>query len=95
MAFKRCFRAFWFIILPLVVPGILTVGVFTFLGVWGDLLISLTLTTDDVMKPVTAGPFKYIGKNVAQWNQVMALATLQLIPPLLLFWCRNVTSFRV
>lgn len=78
-------RAFWFIILPLVVPGILTVGVFTFLAGWGDLLMSLTLTTEDAMMPVTAGLFKYIGNNVSQWNRVMALATLQSIPPLLLF----------
>jgi multiple sugar transport system permease protein len=35
--------------------------------------------------PVTAGLFKYIGNNVSQWNRVMALATLQSIPPLLLF----------
>ena len=29
--------------------------------------------------------FKYMGNNIAQWNMVMALATLQLIPPVFLF----------
>jgi multiple sugar transport system permease protein len=78
-------RAFWFIILPLVVPGILTVGVFTFLTRWGDLLMSLTLTAEDAMMPVTAGLFKYIGNNVSRWNRVMAPATLPSMRPLVLF----------
>ncbi|HEY0790856.1 MAG TPA: carbohydrate ABC transporter permease [Chthoniobacterales bacterium] len=79
------FKTFWFIVLPLVVPGILTAAIFTFLAGWGDLLMALTLTTDDSMKPVTAGLFSFIGNNVAQWNRVMALATLQSLPPLFLF----------
>jgi multiple sugar transport system permease protein len=79
------FRAFWLVVLPLVMPGILTVGIFTFMTGWGDLLMSLSLVSDDWMRPVTAGLFKYMGNNISQWNMVMALATLQLIPPVLLF----------
>ena len=63
----------------------LTVGIFTFLAAWGDLLMALTLNTDEAMRPVTSGLFKYMGNNISQWNMVMGFATLEMLPPLVLF----------
>jgi multiple sugar transport system permease protein len=79
------FGSFIRVILPIAIPGILTVSIFTFLASWGDLLFGLTLVTDDSMRPVTAGLWKYIGSNVSQWNFVMGLATLEMLPPIALF----------
>jgi multiple sugar transport system permease protein len=78
-------NAFRLIILPLSTPAVLTVGIFTFLAAWGDLLMALSLNTDEAMRPVTSGLFKYMGNNVSQWNMVMAFATLEMLPPLVLF----------
>ena len=78
-------NAFRLIILPLSTPAVLTVGIFTFLAAWGDLLMALTLNSDEAMRPVTSGLFKYMGNNVSQWNMVMAFATLEMLPPLVLF----------
>ncbi len=78
-------NAFRLIILPLSIPAVLTVGIFTFLAAWGDLLMALTLNTDEAMRPVTSGLFKYMGNNVSQWNMVMGFATLEMLPPLVLF----------
>jgi multiple sugar transport system permease protein len=79
------FSAFRRVILPLSAPAVLTVGIFTFLAAWGDLLMALSLITDEAMRPVTSGLFKYMGNNVSQWNMVMGFATLEMIPPLVLF----------
>jgi hypothetical protein len=62
------------------------VDIFTFLAAWGDLLMALSLITDEAMRPVTSGLFKYMGNNVSQWNMVMGFATLEMIPPLVLFF---------
>jgi multiple sugar transport system permease protein len=79
------FDAFRLIVLPLSSPAVLTVGIFTFLAAWGDLLMALSLITDEEMRPVTSGLFKYMGNNISQWNMVMAFATLEMVPPLILF----------
>ena len=79
------FNAFRLIILPLSVPAVLTVAIFTFLAAWGDLLMALSLITDEAMRPVTSGLFKYMGNNISQWNMVMGFATLEMLPPLILF----------
>lgn len=78
-------QAFFFTIVPVSLPGILTVAVFTFLSSWGDLLFGLTIVTQDSMRPVTAGLWKFMGSNVSQWNMVMALATMEMLPPFILF----------
>ena len=78
------FGAFWRIVLPLTLPGLLTTAIFTFLSSWGDLLLAVTLTTQDTYKPITAGIYSYIGSNVIRWNQVMSLSTIAMLPPMLI-----------
>ncbi len=78
------FGAFWRIILPLTLPGLLTTAIFTFLSSWGDLLMAVTLASQDQFKPITAGIYSYIGSNVIRWNQVMSLSTVAMLPPMLI-----------
>jgi multiple sugar transport system permease protein len=77
--------AFWRVMLPLATPGLLTTAVFTFLFGWGDLLFAISLVNSDELRPITAGLWAFIGGNVTRWNNVMALTTLAMIPPLLVF----------
>lgn len=77
--------AFARVMLPLAKPGIATAGIFTFLFGWNDLVFALSLTNNDAYRPVTAGLWNFIGANVTQWNSVMALSTLAMLPPLVIF----------
>ncbi|HWO96543.1 MAG TPA: carbohydrate ABC transporter permease [Bacillus sp. (in: firmicutes)] len=77
--------AFWRIILPLVKPGLLTVGAFCFLWGWGDFLFALTLTSDESIRPLTLGLYKFIGEYGTEWNKLMAVATIAAIPIILIF----------
>lgn len=79
------FGAFFRVVLPLATPGLFTAAVFTFLFGWSDLVFALTLTTEESMRPVTAGLWNFIGSNVTQWNSVMAFSTLAMLPPLVVF----------
>ncbi|OLB75087.1 MAG: hypothetical protein AUI14_21865 [Actinobacteria bacterium 13_2_20CM_2_71_6] len=79
------FSAFARVILPLVVPGISTVGVIAFLWGWGDLVFALTLTGDESKRVVTTGLWGFFGANTSDWNGAMAFSTLAMIPPLVLF----------
>lgn len=77
--------AFWRVILPVAFPGLLTTAIFTFLLGWGDLLFALTLVNNDAVRPITAGIYSNIGNNSIRWNNVMAISSVAMLPPLLLF----------
>jgi len=88
------FGAFARIVVPLARPGLFTAGVFAFLLGWGDLVFALTLVQSDEMRPVTAGLWAFFGLNVTNWNGVMALSTLAMLPPLVvvLFAQRHIVA---
>ncbi|MFC4660729.1 carbohydrate ABC transporter permease [Oceanobacillus aidingensis] len=79
------FGAFWKIILPLVRPGLLTVGAISFLWGWGDFVFALTLTTNESVWPLTMGLTKFTGEFGTQWNYLMAVAVITAIPIILIF----------
>lgn len=77
--------AFLRVILPLVKHGLLTVGTFAFLWGWGDFLFALTLTSDETIRPLTMGLYKFIGEYGTEWNSLMAVATIATLPIILAF----------
>jgi multiple sugar transport system permease protein len=88
------FSAFVRIVVPLARPGLFTAGVFSFLLAWGDLVFALTLIQGEELRPVTAGLWAFFGLNVTDWNGVMALSTLAMLPPLVvvLFAQRHIVA---
>jgi multiple sugar transport system permease protein len=77
--------AFWRVVLPLVRPGLLTVGVFAFLFAWGEFLFALSLNTNENVQPVTVALNKFIGQYGTQWNKLMAVATTIALPIIVIF----------
>ena len=73
------------IIIPISYPGIIMVGVFSFLFGWSDLIYSLTFLSSQTTRPINAGIYNYIGKYGIQWNNIMAFGTVIIIPVILLF----------
>ncbi len=86
--------AFFRIMLPLTVPGIVTAGLFAFLFAWGDFLYGLTLMTVNTIQPISLSIYSYLGQFNSQWNNLMAVATLGAIPAaiLLVTFQRYITS---
>ena len=86
--------AFIRVILPLVVPGVITAGLFAFLFAWGDFIYALTLMTTNEIQPVSVSIFNYLGNYNNAWNSAMAVATLASIPAaiLLILFQRYITA---
>ncbi len=76
--------AFFRVVLPLVVPGVITAGLFAFLFAWGDFIYGLTLTTNNTIQPVSLSIYTYIGQFSDYWNSAMAVAVLASLPAALL-----------
>lgn len=77
--------ALWRILVPISVPGLIAVGVYTFMLSWNEYLFALTLTRTDDMRTVPIGIQLLMGQHSYEWNQMMAMSILGSIPVLVLF----------
>ncbi len=80
------FRIFLQIVFPLSKTAIIVVGLFQFLGVWNDFLGPLVYVNKESMFTLALGLQQFIGYYTAQWELLMAAATMILIPPIVLFF---------
>jgi multiple sugar transport system permease protein len=77
--------ALWRILVPISVPGLIAVGVYTFMISWNEYLFALSLTRTDDMRTVPIGIQLLMGQHSYEWNQMMAMSILGSIPVLVLF----------
>jgi len=74
-------RAFLTVVLPLAMPGVLTVGVLIAIAAWSEYFIPFLLAGFDTT-PATVGLVNYVGAAVIDWG-AMAAASLTLVVPVL------------
>jgi ABC-type glycerol-3-phosphate transport system permease component len=87
------FSIYWRIILPLSLPVLGAVGIFTFMSTWNDFLgpliylnepkkqtLAIAIRTRAALKATVAAG------GVVNWTELMAVSVLVTLPPLLLFF---------
>ena len=80
------FSAFLRIVLPVSLPGIAAISIFTFLGAWNDFLWASLLLNQGTMKTIQVGLRDFIGEfGLSRANAFMAACTMATIPSLLMF----------
>ncbi|MGI6567035.1 MAG: carbohydrate ABC transporter permease [Limnochordia bacterium] len=77
---------YWRVILPLAKPPLIVVGIFSFLGVWNDLLGPVIYLTNPDKFTVAVGLAQFRGMYSAQWHLLMAASTVVLLPVIVLFF---------
>ena len=78
-------RIYWSVILPLCKPILITLGIFTFLGVWNDFMWPLIVLTDADMYTLPVGLANLVGEHVQDTELMMAGSVLTVLPVLVLF----------
>lgn len=73
------------IILPLSLPGLATLAIFTFLGVWGNFLWPLVVTNQAELNTLPVGLLAFQGQYGTEWSLMMAAALLMLVPVVVIF----------
>lgn len=69
------------IVLPLAMPAMVTVGLYSFMWAWNDLLFSLTLITTPELRTVGPGLLlNYIGESKSDWAGAMAASIVSSMP---------------
>lgn len=80
------FRIFRSVVLPNAVPALLTLGVFTFVNNWNDLLWPLVFTTDQSMGTITSGLTLLTGPGgIIPQGIMMAGSLIAVLPLAILF----------
>ena len=79
------FIALWKVLVPTAVPGLVSVGMYTFMQSWNEYLFALALTKTNDMRTVPVGINLLMGQHAYEWNQMMAMSVLGSLPILLLF----------
>ncbi len=79
------FQAFVHIVLPIALPGLSAVMVLVFVIAWAEYLFALVLTTDPSMYVLTVGLGSLLLQYGIEWNQLMALGLLSIVPIVVLF----------
>lgn len=68
------------IALPLAVPGLVTFGIFSFLGSWNALLWPIIVTSKTEMRTLQVGLQSFIGEAGSNYGQLMAASLLVITP---------------
>jgi multiple sugar transport system permease protein len=82
---------FFKIAIPLAVPSIATMSVFTFLGCWNSFLIPKLYLADPKKYTLTVGIQTMMSRysGITQWEQVMAASVISLVPILIIYIVLN------
>jgi multiple sugar transport system permease protein len=79
------FQAFANVVLPLTLPGVVSIFIFSFLTAWNEYLFTLILVSRDEMKTVTQGIASLVGAYEIAWNELAAMTLIATIPALIGF----------
>ena len=74
------------ILLPLSLPGLAAVGIFTFTAAWNELLFALIFITSEDKRTVPLGIQYLITGDVLLWGPIMAGAVLAALPVMILYF---------
>jgi multiple sugar transport system permease protein len=78
-------RIYWQIFLPLSLPALATLAVFTFLSRWNDLLGPLIYLNDTDKMTVTIGISYFVGQYYADTPLLMAASFVSILPTVVIF----------
>jgi len=79
------FRILGSIVLPLALPGMATLAIFTFLAAWNDFLWPLLVTSSPAHQTLPVGVALLARKNTINWGATMAGTVLATFPMIVVF----------
>jgi multiple sugar transport system permease protein len=74
------------VMLPLVLPGIVTTVIYSLYIAWNEFLIALVFTTDENMKLLTVGLRQLaVGRYTTNWEYLTSGAIISFVPIMIIF----------
>lgn len=76
---------FFRVIVPLMTPAVATVGIYTFLQCWNELMFANVFISRDALKTLPVGIQSLSGQYTTEWGPIGAALSLATIPTLLVY----------
>jgi len=90
------FSVFWRIMLPLAKPGLITVGIFNFLGIWNEYILALVIISSGELRtlPLGIANLYMVQHYQADWGTLFAGLTIVMVPTLIVYiiFAKKLTS---
>lgn len=80
------FGAFWYVILPVVKPGIVAAAVIAMVHAWNEFILALVLTSSTNMRTLPVGLHFFLTDMGVNWGQLTAAGIVAIIPIVLTFF---------
>lgn len=81
------FKTMFKVVMPLVVPGLLAVGIYSFLVAWDDYLYASTLIQNDALRTLSTGvTLRYLGELSYDWSLVNSISVVGTLPMVFVFF---------
>lgn len=78
-------RTFLFIIAPLMKPALATIGIYTFLQCWNELMFANIFISKDELKTLPVGIQALSGRHTTEWGPIGAALVIATFPTLLAY----------
>ena len=73
------------IVIPLAKPGLMAVSLSVVISVWQELMLAMTFTNVDTLRPLMAGVSASIGKAGIKWGQINATGMIACVPIVIIY----------
>lgn len=79
------FGIFFRIIAPLMKPAVSTIGIFTFLQAWNELMFATVFVSDSAHRTLTVGMQSLVGTYSTNWGPIGAALVIATIPTVIVY----------
>ena len=81
------YQVFFKVMLPLASPGLISMGIFNFLGMWNQYILPLVLVTQEEKYVLSQGLYFMLAKQFYEndWSALFAALTIIMVPTLIVY----------
>ena len=79
------FGVFFKITVPIVMPGIVSTAIYTFINTWNEFLYALLLINTSEKMPLSIALYSLTGSEILDWGQMMAASVIVILPSIIFF----------
>ncbi|MFZ5677737.1 MAG: carbohydrate ABC transporter permease [Pseudomonadota bacterium] len=80
------FQIFWYVVMPLVKPAMITVAILNAINIWNELLFALLFISDDAKRTLPAGIVRFSGYHSTDYSLIFAALTITTIPIMIFYF---------
>ena len=79
-------QALWYVLVPLVAPGLISVAIITFTGAYNELLYSLVINVSPEVRTVPVAILNLSVADEVPWGRTMAYSSIAAIPIMAIYF---------